>query len=345
LGVGDQDTSNFKMLTNKAVFSSIKLSDLKYQIGIDSKLEYAEGVRINDSFKELGDHALFINSEWRLVTNLVIRPAVRFSYNTKFNVPLIPSLNALFTYDDFKVRFSFAKGFRSPTLKELFFEFVDVNHNILGNQDLDPETSNNYHISLDYLKNYSVADFEVGTKFFYNDIQDLISLAQSPNSSDYSYFNLGFFKTLGFSNSIKLSNDLINFNIGSSHTGRFNNLSQNKEINEFSFSHSLRSSIIYKIKKYNISIAAFYKFTGSMPMFYKNNDNEVIESIIDSYNLLDLTFSKSLLSEKLKFKIGVKNLFNIKNISSFASSGVHSSSNSRSIGYGRSFFTSLSFYL
>ena len=100
------------------------------------------------------------------------------------------------------------------------------------------------------------------------------------------------------------------------------------------------------MKQYNISLAAFYKFTGSLPMFYKDNDEEIIESVIDSYNLLDLTFSKDLFLDKLKLNIGVKNLFNIKNVSSLSSGDVHSSSsNSRSIGYGRSFFTSLSFNL
>ena len=341
----DQDTSIFKMLMNKVVFSSTKLSDFKYQIGVDSKIEYAEGVRINNSSKKLGDHAFFVTSEWKPIANFVLRPAFRLSYNSKFNVPLIPSLNALLSKNNFKTRFSFAKGFRSPTLKELFFEFVDVNHNILGNKDLKPETSNNYQISLDYLNNYSIANIGFGTKFFYNDIKNLITLAQSPNSSEYSYFNLGVYKTIGFANSISLTNDLVSFNFGSSHTGRYNNLSQYENMNNFSFSHSLRSSIIYRIKKYNISIAAFYKFTGSLPVFYKENE-EIIETIIDSYNLLDLTFSKSFFSEKLKFKIGAKNLFNIKNVLSFSAGDIHSSSsNSSSIGYGRSFFTALSFNL
>ena len=341
----DQDTSSFKMLMNKAVFSSTKLSDFKYQIGVDSKIEYAEGVRINNSSKKLGDHAFFVTSEWKPIANFVLRPAFRLSYNSKFNVPLIPSLNALLSKNNFKTRFSFAKGFRSPTLKELFFEFVDVNHNILGNKDLKPETSNNYQISLDYLNNYSIANIGFGTKFFYNDIKNLITLAQSPNSSEYSYFNLGVYKTIGFANSISMTNDLVSFNFGSSHTGRYNNLSQYENMNNFNFSHSLRTSIIYRIKKHNISIAAFYKFTGSLPVFYKENE-KIIETIIDSYNLLDLTFSKSFFSEKLKFKIGVKNLFNIKNVLSFSAGDIHSSSsNSSSIGYGRSFFTALSFNL
>ena len=345
-GSSDQDTSSFKMLMNKAVFSSIRLSNFNYQIGIDSKIEYAEGVRINDSSKKLGDHALFVTSEWKPIANFVLRPAFRLSYNSKFNVPLIPSLNALVTKNNYKARFSFARGFRSPKLKELFFEFVDINHNILGNKDLDPETSNNYQISFDYLKSYSITNIKIGTKFFYNDIKNLITLAQSPNSTDYSYFNLGVYKTIGLSSSINLSNDLVSFNFGSSHTGRYNDLSQNENINDFSFSNSFRSSIIYRIKEYNISLAAFYKFTGSLPMFYKDNDEEIIESVIDSYNLLDLTFSKDLFLDKLKLNIGVKNLFNIKNVSSLSAGDVHSSSsNSRSIGYGRSFFTSLSFNL
>lgn len=345
LGLGDQDTSNFMMLMNKATFSSTKASIFIYQIGLDSKIEFAEGARINNHINQLSDHALYFNSEWKPVNDIRLRPAIRISYNSKFKVPLIPSLNGLISKNDFKFRFSYARGFRSPTLKELFFEFVDINHYVIGNEDLDAETSNNYQLSLDHDNIYDKYKIELSTKIYYNDIKNLITLAQSPESINYSYFNIGKYKTLGLSNSISFSNDEFSFKLGSSHIGRYNNLSDGEDINEFSYSHSYRSSLLYNVKKYNMSIAAFYKFTGSLPVFYKNNNQEIIESYISSYNLLDLTLSKNIFSDMIKFKIGIKNIFNIKNVSSFANSGVHSSSNTTSIGYGRTFFTALNFNL
>ena len=48
------------------------------------------------------------------------------------------------------------KGFRSPSIKELYFEFVDVNHNILGNENLVPEDSDNLQFNLDYSKDFLI---------------------------------------------------------------------------------------------------------------------------------------------------------------------------------------------
>ena len=92
-----------------------------------------------------------------------------------------------------------------------------------------------------------------------------------------------------------------------------------------------------------MSLSAFYKFTGKIPVFYSDN-NQIFESSIDSYHLLDFIIKKSLLNDKLNLKVGVKNFFDIQNISSFSDNSIHSSSNStQSVSYGRTIFTSLNF--
>ena len=342
----DQDTSDFSLFMNNIVFSSIKLPNFNYQLGFDSKIENVKGARITHDSRSLGDHALYFSSEWKPINSFVLRPALRLSYNSKFKVPLIPSLNALMSHNNLKFRCSIAKGFRSPTLKELFFEFVDVNHNIVGNRDLDAETSNNYQFSIDYDNKHNSFKYAVGTKFFYNDINNLISLAQSPSSTEYSYFNIGKYKTLGVSNRCSFSDDNLTLTIGSSHIGRHNNLSEEEDVIQFSYSHSFRSSLLYSFNKYNLSLAAFYKFTGKLPGFYKDSNDDIVESYLDSYNLLDLVLSKGIFSNKMKLKIGIKNLFDVQDVTSFLSTGIHSSSsNSQSIGYGRTFFTSLNLNL
>ena len=49
-------------------------------------------------------------------------------------------------------RASYARGFRAPSLKELYFDFVDINHNIKGNKNLIAEQSNNYTLNITYKK-------------------------------------------------------------------------------------------------------------------------------------------------------------------------------------------------
>ena len=79
-------------------------------------------------------------------------------------------------------------------------------------------------------------------------------------------------------------------------------------------------------------------------VFYKNANEEIIESEVGSYQLFDLIMRKTFLSGKINFSFGLKNIFDVQDISSFSAAGVHSSSsNSQSVAYGRTFFTSLNF--
>ncbi len=339
--ISDQDTSSFSMIMNKLVYSSTKFKNLGFQIGIDSKFEQAKGVRIEGNSQTLGDHAIFTTAELKVNKFLSLRPALRASYNSKFNVPIIPSFNTLIKFKEIDLRMSYARGFRAPTLKELYFEFVDINHNILGNKNLKSENSNNFQMSIDFKKNIDKLTIDFSSNIFFNDINNLITLSQSPSSIEYSYFNIGDYKTKGVSNRLKFLYKNFNFSIGNNYTGRYNNLSSTFESQKYNFSHSLSSSFTYFFNNKKLSLSAFYKFTGKLPVFYSDN-NQIFESSIDSYHLLDFIINKALIDDKLKLKIGVKNLFDIQNISSFSDNSIHSSSNStQSVSYGRTIFTSL----
>ena len=338
----DQDTSIFNLIMNKLVFASLKSDYFNYQIGFDSKIENAQGQKIKANSQTLGDHAIFISSKWEPSAFLALKPGLRFSYNSKFNVPVIPSLNLIFIKNRFKTRFSYAKGFRSPSLKELFFEFVDINHNIIGNDNLKIEKSDNYQFNFDYENIISNYKIELETKLFYNNISDLITLARSPNSNLYTYFNLEKNKTRGFSTSLNLSAENFNFAISASNIGRYNNLSKENNIVEFSHSNSYNTSFNYTFKKYYLTSSIYYNYMGKLPIFFKNNSDQIIESEIESYQILDISLRKSFSSGKVNLSFGIKNLFDVQDITSFSISGTHSSSsNSQSIAYGRTFFSAL----
>src|SRR5690606_28230156 len=153
-------------------------------------VETAGGERIDQDFRKQNDYAMFASAEMIAAKGLVVRPALRYSYNTRYNVPLIPSLNLKYSIGKYDVRASAARGFRAPTLKELFFYFVDINHNIIGNRDLMPEDS--WYYSLQGTRRFSFAggNLKLTAGSFMNYITNLISLAQI-NNMEYSYINVG----------------------------------------------------------------------------------------------------------------------------------------------------------
>ncbi len=339
----DQDTSQFSLIMTRASFVHKKDSTkLNYEFGYDVNYESALGKRIESKTQAMGDYALLTTAEYKPFTKLILKMGLRYAYNTNYKSPLVPSLNLKWEMaPKHKLRVSYAKGFRAPTIKELYFYFVDINHNILGNENLKAENSNNYALSYNYSTLLYKLNYKFDLSMFYNDIYNLISLAQLKNT-EYAYINIGKYKTMGiqFGNTInyKELTTLIGFN----YTGRYNQLSENKNIPKFNYSPELQCNLSYHFKNQNASIALFYKYNGKLPSYSLIND-EVVQGIVNHYQIMDASLSKLFLKEKLAVSVGCKNIFAIHNISTNISGGVHSSSaSSIALATGRNYFIKLS---
>lgn len=112
---------------------------------------------------------------------------------------MTPSLNLKYDFlTRYSLRASYAHGFRAPSLKELDLYFVDVNHNVLGNPNLEAETSNNYLVSFSAANQVGAFNFSADVSLFYNDINNIISLALvEPVTQLYTYVNIDRYKTTG----------------------------------------------------------------------------------------------------------------------------------------------------
>ena len=352
-----QDTSVFQNLISRVVMSSYYNDNLHYHVGIDMQKESANGERLKNNFQQQSDYALFSNIEYLINKKIMLKPGLRLIYNTQYVAPIIPSFNILYDLDFFKIRSSYARGFRAPTLKELFLDFVDINHNIIGNSELLAEESNNYRLNLDYFLNREDYRFVFDITVFYNEINNKIDLLSTMNNtSQYTYFNISEYKTKGISSNIKLSNTNIIMNVGFSSIGRYNNiLDQSSNFqeslkvisnNDFIYSQELNASTFINFKS-DLALNIFYKYTGSTPYFFMDNNDNLVENTNDSYHSLDASINKDFTKYGMQLSLGVKNLFNVTSISRLVSnSSMHSStSNSLNVGYGRSFFATININL
>ena len=348
-----QDTSVFQNLISRVVMSSYYNDNLHYHVGIDMQKESANGERLKNNFQQQSDYALFSNIEYLINKKIMLKPGLRLIYNTQYVAPIIPSFNILYDLDFFKIRSSYARGFRAPTLKELFLDFVDINHNIIGNSELLAEESNNYRLNLDYFLNREDYRFVFDITVFYNEINNKIDLLSTMNNtSQYTYFNISEYKTKGISSNIKLSNSNIIMNVGFSSIGRYNNIldqSSNSQeyfdavsTNDFIYSQEVNASTFINLKS-DLALNVFYKYTGSTPYFSMDNNDNLVDNTNDSYHSLDALINKDFTKYGMQLSLGVKNLFNVTSISRVVSnSSVHSStSNSLNVGYGRSFFATI----
>ena len=345
---GDQDTSTFDLWMSRGTISSRAIGDWKFQGGYDFNLETAGGERIEGQEQAYGDYAVFTSAEWNPWKELTLKPGLRYAYNTVYDAPLIPSMNLRLQQDNYTVRLSYARGFRAPTLKELYFDFVDINHNIQGNQGLKAETSDNFQMNSTWKKVGSSYVLKINTGVFYNDIENLITLGQVPNSTEFTYINIGDFRTQGAQFGAEWFGRQWEIKTRAVVTGRYNRDRESNGVPDYSYSPEYQGNFTYRWQDHGLRFSVFYKYTGSLPGFSVDEEGTVTETSIEAYQTMDASIGKNFLENRLKVTIGAKNLFDIRNVNTSGTTGdgAHSTSvSSVPIAWGRSVFASVKWNL
>ncbi len=353
---GEGDVSKLNSIAFKASMQYHLSPKISLQPGVDINHEKASGDRIEGS-PEINDYAFFVSAEIKPLTFMSIRPGVRFSSNSVYDAPpVIPSVNTKFVLNkELDLRLAYGRGFRAPSLRELYLTFYDANHSMIGNQDLKAEFSNSVNGSLTFtpasLKNIG---FNSTLSGFYTAYRNQIELLQSiTNNTDYTYYNTDKSKTVGGSieNVLQLKN--LEVGLGVSYVGysssQYDDENYVKEDSrELLWTPEINSNFAYRLDKIKTTFGLFYKYTGSKPSFsfgMLDAQNAILLTKTSSYQLADFT-AKTDINKFLIVHLGVKNLFDVTTVDNntiASSNSAHSSAGPLSIGYGRSFFAGLSF--
>ncbi len=341
---GDQDTSVFNTITTRGSISSTRKNKFNYEIGYDVNHEKSLGIRIKKQKQQIGDYALFTSAEYHFSESMTVRPGLRFIYNTSYKAPVVPSIHIRYAANKGNIlRFSYARGFRSPSLKELYFYFVDINHNIVGNEHLKAEHSHSFNLSFTSTHTGEQAICKIEASAFYNMVQQMIALAQI-SGTQYTYFNIDKIRTTG----IQLQNEMeirkLKITIGGAYTGRYNQLSSAAANQKFLFSPEGKCAIQYAFEKQGVFIALFYKYTGALPSYFLNSNNEIQKATMEDYHLADCSVSKTLFKNRIRISTGVKNIMDVTNVNGLSTGDAHTSSeNQVTVGMGRTYFIKLDF--
>lgn len=342
----DHDTTRFDAYRGRGTFTlSDEKRNMNYQLGFDLNYETGSGKRIEGEEKRIGDYAGFFSLKYKPTDELILQPGIRYNYNTMYNAPLVYSLNVKYDIiDKMTFRASYAKGFRAPSLKELYLFFVDINHNIRGNEDLKAEHSKNINFSLNYTHLWEKLSGKFEAGGFHNNIRNIITLARE-TSVLYTYINVDQYLTKGiFLKTNWYLEPGFKFNAGITYTGRYNRFTADEQVREFAFSTDVSSGLSYNWVTKDVNFSFNYKYTGEVPEFYVE-DEQVKEGFFADYHNLDFTAIKHFFNRKMHLSAGVKNIFNNTTIPAVGGTGsVHAGgSGSIPIGWGRTFFIGLSY--
>lgn len=320
----------------RSEYNRLNWDKISLQAGIESRSDLVSGSRIKSGKASTYEFSFFSKTELKLNQNLKSQLGIRVPYHSIYPAPVSPSFEMLYSRSSkLQYRVSYARGFRAPTIKELFMEFIDFNHNIVGNSELDAEYSHAFNSSIVY------TPYQKNTKYIQIDIQgslqylnNRIGLAQIENTTGYTYFNVSNAKYYGL-------NTTIDSKVSKSSKIRLGWNIYKTELNE-SLDPTRFQNISFLYKYFNSQ----HKFGANINLKYTPEitsqryiDNELVSVKQEPFESINLNFNKTFIKLNSTLSFGIKNLTNLKNINSLGG-GIHSSSESI-LSWGRTFFINL----
>ncbi|MCP4442440.1 MAG: TonB-dependent receptor [Aureispira sp.] len=361
----DSDTISFQAWNIRATLASQYKKKIDFQAGLEFRYDYTTGGRINQKQASLGDFAIFANLRYKPISRLVINAGVRVAYNTLSRLPITYSTGAKWNImDGMNLRFSYARGIRTPSLKELYLNFVDVNHNIVGNPDLKPEYAHNFRLGWTYNKAFQgehIVNISLGS--FYNYIEDQITLFTyivdslgnyqlDAQSNTYAYFNLDKYQNWGVDAKLKYQYKGLTVRAGAMLIGHYNSLNEKykEEIKPFTYTLEFTQEVSYSFKKIDLTLSLFRRDYDKQIRYAAIVNPMTQETVFeqnttDGYGLMDFNISKGFFNKGISITAGVKNLLDVINVNQSSNSSVAhgggGNGGSFAVGMGRIYFLRL----
>ncbi len=189
----DFDQNNYKQLVIEGK-DSYKMDDHNTLTwGIEYKKDTMDGTHLRNSGSNLKyltingitkpssevsseTMAVYMQDELRVGNKLLLIPAVRIDHHDSFGTHTSPKIGLTYSMsDNARIKANYGKGYRAPTLYELYSKMeksgmAPMTVHVLGNPDLDPETSTNFDFGFET----ELGKLSSKISYFHNNIKNMI---------------------------------------------------------------------------------------------------------------------------------------------------------------------------
>tara|TARA_Y100000589_G_scaffold153949_1_gene146638 strand:- start:1228 stop:3450 length:2223 start_codon:yes stop_codon:yes gene_type:complete len=318
---------------------------LALKFGFEYKNENVYGSRIIKGSPYINELSLFNQTNINFTNRFESQIGFRVPYHSIYSAPLIPSLHLKYNLTkNIHLRSSYARGFRAPSYKELYMNFFDTNHNIIGNSELLAESTHAFQSSLTFIPIQELnKHLSINLEGFFNHLKDKINIANIENSDSFTYYNLSDADYYGFTSTLSTK---INQSNNSSYdiSIMWNIYNINNDLyTKASPKHNFSLNYTYEYGHCNCGLNLHWKLKSKYEYQVINSSNEVNSYIQNGYTLLNFNLFKNFHEIGANFYIGVKNLLDIRSTQSLIEEGIgqaHTSSVNM-ISWGRTFFIQL----
>ncbi|MGU3374005.1 TonB-dependent receptor plug domain-containing protein [Chryseobacterium sp. M5A1_1a] len=355
----DQEQSYYKtdVIYSRGMFSNF-LDSKTFDFQLGYELDYTDGYAsliagkfLTESVKRtLFTYSNFISAEWNITDKFSVRPGARLSVSEKFNNQFNYSLSARYrTTENSNLRFVAGTANRFPTYEELYTYFFNLNHDIQGNPDLNPEKGFSTGIFWD--QNFTTGnDWKIAYSVngLYLDVQDKIEMFLVKEPSTYRYMNMDKYRNMLYSANIDFKKDQFAFSLRGSLSGTSVSMKSIHHTSPKDYQYMVQAGAMvnYKLKNPGTAFALYYKYTGPGRLYVLESEEKGFRlGKTDGFHMMDLIVSQPFWKDHLELAVGVKNIFDVTSINSTTNAGAaHTgASDVLNLYYGRSYFARLMF--
>ena len=257
---------------------------------------------------DLDNTSIFIQDEFEIFSSLYFTAGLRYDNHSEFGDQFSPKAAIVYSlFDELRLKASIGKGFRAPSISELFVTSYrnKAKYVYNPNPDLEPEESLSYEIGLEGEK----GPFSGGITAFRNDIDNMIDarFIRTEGSGNnkityYQYQNIADARTQGIEAraDIKLPWHL------STGAGVTWLDTENKETGE-ELTDASDIKAIFRLAYYHPD----YKFRAATRINYIGDQHELDGQDKNEYVTVNLYFAKDF-SNRIRAFAGIDNLLNEK---------------------------------
>ncbi|MCM1004973.1 MAG: TonB-dependent receptor [Prevotella sp.] len=199
------DVRNYSDVINsvRGVWSHTFNNDNVLTLGADYRYDYLNNTKLANGAKHEANADAFAQFDWVINEKWEVVGAARYDYFSSTNTSRVtPKITGRYKpTDNTNVRLGYGMGFRTPTLKERFYNFDMAGIWIVeGNPNLKPESSQNVNASFDW----TISNYTATVTGYYNNVENKIATGLpyykqgEGNQLFLQYINLDRYSVYGF---------------------------------------------------------------------------------------------------------------------------------------------------
>ena len=312
--ISSQNLNIQDLLKGELQFDTTLWEKHQFTLGGEVILENLQSQRITGGERGILTNSLFVQNVFRPISAFALVIGGRLDNHSEFGTHFSPKLSTLYRMtDNLRLRFSYGQGFRAPDFKNLYLDFTNVTsgYQVLGNPNLQPESSHSWNLGLEY----QIFDGMLGRVHAYrNDLHNLIEAERIGKSaaggSKFEYQNISKAFTEGVDvEAVVGSIGGFTSTVGYAYLRGADKESGLPLLNRSTHSGTLKLAYLHANTGLQVDLRGRY----ASPWGFFDDGDKVLESeeLAPSYWVWNLRASKTLL-KIFKVSIGCNNIFDFK---------------------------------